>query len=207
MFTAIVLDTETTGLENPQVIEAAYQNLRSDLSVINDRSVCYRFMPNKPIEQGAINVHGITLDTLKGMPASAEMLKHMPGILYAKYVIGHNIQYDIDAINLTTGRNDVFKAICTKRLAYEVLDHQPSYSLVKLCENLNLVCEGILKEAHSAAFDVYMTTKLIQHISKTLEQRTGKTYQCADLFELYQSLPDMSYEDYKTSKADTHTVS
>ena len=197
MTEAIILDTETTGFIQPQVIELAYQILNNDFTEADQGFYCQRFKPSKAIEEGAFKTHGINADSLKDMPACQRLLSHAPKILSADYIIGHNIDYDINAINETTGEKRAFKTICTKRLAFEIFKNQPSYSLVNLCDSMGTVDYRVIDKAHSADADVYMTMKLLQRIVCALKEITGKDYNADDLFNLYQALPKMAYEDYK----------
>ncbi len=196
MYKAMVLDTETTGFNQPQVIEIAYQMLDGELIESKDGLFCQRFNPSKDIEEGALKVHGITKESLIGLPQSNALLEHAPNILSVEYIIGHYIKYDINAINQSVETQQVFKTICTKRLAYEVLKGEKSYSLVNLCRSLNLVDDSIIEHAHSADADVFMTTKLLQHIAKTLENQSGEKYNLDDLFELCQTLEDKAHAAY-----------
>lgn len=193
----IVLDTETTGFCKPQVIELAYQALDGNFIESDQGFYCQRFKPSKQIEAGAFKTHGISEKHLTDMPPSQQILTHAPTILSAKYIIGHHIDYDINAINETTGEQRTFKTICTKRLAFEVFKNLPSYSLVNLCDGMGVVDHRIIDNAHSADADVHMTVKLLQRIVCALKETTGKDYSADDLFALYQSLPKMLYSDYK----------
>ena len=196
MCRAIVLDTETTGFDKPQVIELAYQMLSDDLSEIKEGFFCERFKPSKQIEKGALKVHGINEKSLKHKTPSKDLLRSAPKVLTTKYIIGHHISYDIGAIKHSTKTNHNFKTICTKRLALEVLKNQPSYRLVSLSNNLNLVDKDTIDKAHSADADVYMTTKLLQHIKAVLEESTGRVYTLDDLFYLSARLQKKSHNSY-----------
>lgn len=58
--TAYVFDTETTGLNDPVIIEAAWMQ-PNDITNLFSISDCYseRFCPGKPISIGAMAVHHI----------------------------------------------------------------------------------------------------------------------------------------------------
>lgn len=158
---------------------------------------CKRFMPSKDIEAGAFRVHGISKNQLVDMPASQNLLRELPKILSTTYIIGHRIEYDVNAINVSTNKKIEFKTICTKRLAYEVYDSQRSWSLVNLCTEMGLVDESLSNKAHSADSDVIMTTRLLTHLVKTLSARTGRIYTLDTLYDYCNSLHPMRYEDYK----------
>ena len=196
MYSAMILDTETTGFDKPQVIELAYQIISDDLNEVSGGFYCRRFKPSKDIEEGAFNVHKISQESLYDEPNSDTLLRHATKVEQSKYIIGHHIKYDIDAINNSVNKTHNFKTICTKRLALKVLDSQPSYSLVNLTKSLGVVDQEIIDKAHSAEADVYMTLKLLQHIASVLNHQTGLVHNLDDLFDICESLDKKNHADY-----------
>ena len=88
----LILDTETTGLgSTSEVVEMAI------LDTLGCLRFSHRFMPQVPIERGASEIHGLTLETLResgarSFPNYAYALK---GILDAsKVILGWNVQFD-----------------------------------------------------------------------------------------------------------------
>lgn len=194
---AIVLDTETTGLEEPQVIELAYMPVLNDITFVLDDLACQRFKPNKKIEFEAIGVHGITDAMLRDQPNTKDIVSVMPMVDGAVCIIGHNIEYDINAIKNSIGHDIDFKFICTKRLALHAFPDERSYSLVNLVKRFtNKDAQSYLKAAHSAAADVVMTGLLMQSIANALKARDGKNYDVDALFELSESIGHTPYKNY-----------
>ena len=117
MIKAIVLDTETTGLCLPQVVELAYMSIDDDMLIKEDDVVCERFQPRKLMEADASAVNGIFDMDLIGKPKTENLLQVMPVVGEVQYIVGHNVEFDANAINLSINRTYDFKQICTKRLA------------------------------------------------------------------------------------------
>ncbi|MGV6859473.1 MAG: DNA polymerase III subunit epsilon [bacterium] len=103
----IVLDTETTGLEHKQghrIIEVGC------VEMINRRvtkgDFHYYINPDREIDQGAIEVHGITNEFLEDKPhwadISADFLEYIRGAA----VIIHNAPFDVGFINAELKRQD-----------------------------------------------------------------------------------------------------
>lgn len=96
----VVLDTETTGL-NPQeghrVIEIGCVEL------INRRFTGNRFHvyinPDRVIDQGAIEVHGITNQFLEDKPRFADILDDFIAFIKDAELVIHNAPFDVGFIN------------------------------------------------------------------------------------------------------------
>lgn len=157
---AIIIDTETTGLEG-QLIEVA----ELDLEVYNGfnfRSTAEyneRFKPSAPIEFGAMAVHNIIDSDLKECRDSSGYVLNKDIIL----IIGHNIDFDWKIINSPN-----VKRICTLALARhyypELNSHNLSaliYTFLKDKEEARELVSG----AHSALDDVKMTLILLNYMN------------------------------------------
>ena len=90
MSTALVFDTETTGTNEPQIIEAAWIKVASPFDLVQIESFNKRYLPSKPIELGATATHHILIEDLVNCPPSSEF--SLP--LEIDYLIGHNVDYD-----------------------------------------------------------------------------------------------------------------
>jgi DNA polymerase III subunit epsilon len=96
----VVLDTETTGL-NPQdghrIIEIGCVEL------INRRITGNRFHvylnPDRNIDQGAIDVHGITNQFLEDKPRFADILGDFIAFIKGAELVIHNAPFDVGFIN------------------------------------------------------------------------------------------------------------
>ncbi|RLA60512.1 MAG: 3'-5' exonuclease, partial [Epsilonproteobacteria bacterium] len=116
----LILDTESTGLNEPQVNELGYVKVDSleTLEVLDTFE--QRYKPDKPSELGALMTHNILDSEL--VDCSSYLTASLP--IETTYVIGHNIDYDMGVLNLT---NADIKRICTKALASYFLPELDSH--------------------------------------------------------------------------------
>lgn len=96
----VVLDTETTGLEPAQghrIIEIGC------VEMLNRRLTGQRFhqylQPDREIDAGAVEVHGITNDFLEGKPRFAEVADEFLAFIRDAELIIHNAPFDVGFIN------------------------------------------------------------------------------------------------------------
>jgi exodeoxyribonuclease X len=102
---AIIVDTETTDIKDPEVIEMAWVEI-ADVSFERVENIdCDRFKPTKPITLGAIATHHILPSDLTYCQPFD--LAYLPK---STYLIGHNIDFDWTALGKPPG-----KRICTIR--------------------------------------------------------------------------------------------
>jgi DNA polymerase III subunit epsilon len=87
-----ILDTETTGLDNPEVIELAIIDLKGEM-IINQR-----FKPKASIEPGATKIHGITNEMLVNCPEWNVIATRMENIVNERKLLIYNAQFDRQAI-------------------------------------------------------------------------------------------------------------
>ncbi len=101
----IVLDTETTGLDPRQghrIIEVAAIEL-------NGRSVSKRnfhryINPEREIDAGAAEVHGLTLERLQDEPRFAEIAPALLEFIRGAELIIHNAPFDVGFLNMELER-------------------------------------------------------------------------------------------------------
>src|SRR5690606_27152949 len=103
----IFLDTETTGLsplQGHRIIEIAA------VEAINRRVTKNHFHvyvnPEREIDQGAQEVHGITLEFLQDKPAFADIVDDFLDFINGAELIIHNAPFDIGFLNAELGRID-----------------------------------------------------------------------------------------------------
>lgn len=100
MMRQIVLDTETTGLEPSQghrIIEIGC------VEIINRRLTGNRFhqyiKPDRQIDEGALNVHGITNEFLEDKPRIGEIVDEFIAFIKGAELVIHNASFDVGFIN------------------------------------------------------------------------------------------------------------
>ena len=165
----IVLDTETTGLEPSQghrIIEIGC------VEVINRRSTQNSFHqyinPQREIDDGAIEVHGITNEFLSDKPLFHDIADDFLRFVDGAELVIHNAPFDVGFINhelklLGTGITQI-EEICgirdTLAMARQMHPGQKN-SLDALCkrygiDNSSRTLHGALLDAEILA-DVYLT--------------------------------------------------
>ena len=96
----VIVDTETTGLdpkEGHRIIEIGCVEL------INRRHTSRHFhqylRPERDIDEGALQVHGITKEFLADKPSFADVVDDLIGFLDGAELIIHNAPFDVGFIN------------------------------------------------------------------------------------------------------------
>lgn len=103
----IVLDTETTGLEHAQghrIIEVAALE-------VNNRRVTDNYLhryvnPDRDIDEGAQQVHGITLEFLQDKPRFEDIADEFIEFVRGAELIIHNAPFDVGFLNAELARLD-----------------------------------------------------------------------------------------------------
>jgi DNA polymerase-3 subunit epsilon len=114
----IVLDTETTGLEVAQghrIIEIGCVELVN--RKLTGNHYHQYINPQREIDQGAIEVHGITTDFLSDKPAFEVVANAFVEFVQGAELIIHNAPFDLGFLNSELGRlpdsGDAMENICT----------------------------------------------------------------------------------------------
>jgi DNA polymerase-3 subunit epsilon len=163
----IFLDTETTGLYHAQghrVIEIAA------VEVVNRRLTKQHFHyylnPDREIDQGAQEVHGISLEFLQDKPRFPDIVNELLNFIADAELIMHNAPFDVGFLNCELGlieqkplESIVAKVTDTLKIAKEMRPGQRN-SLDALCrhfgiDNSKRTLHGALLDAELLA-DVYM---------------------------------------------------
>lgn len=156
---AIILDTETTGLDEPEVIALAHMTpLETPAFIVSGEVSLQPFKPSKPISLGAMATHHIIDEDLVDAPRWPGRWSPPEGV---EYLIGHNIDFDWKAI----GQPHVAR-ICTLALARSLLPDLDSHSLTALTYYFQGRVAGreLVKRAHDAAHDVYLCLLVLEQL-------------------------------------------
>jgi len=101
----IVLDTETTGLnpaEGHRIIEIGCVEL-VNRRLTNNRYHEY-LQPDREIDRGAMEVHGITNEQLADKPRFADIVKDFMDFIDGAELVIHNAPFDVGFLNHELGR-------------------------------------------------------------------------------------------------------
>lgn len=177
---ALVLDTETTGHDEPEVIEVGYVRVILDGGTVVGTADRFerRYKPTKPSLLGALKVHHILDEELEECePTGSFQLPEG-----TEYLIGQNIDYDWAAI----GKPDV-RRICTLALArtyYPELDSHSQVSQVYHFAKDQREARERIRNAHSALPDVLMCLGNLQYMT---QDRLPKYESWEELWQLSEA--------------------
>lgn len=120
--------------------------------------------PDRAISYGAMAVSHITMDSLKGTHNHKDLI---PALLPEgeAYIIGHNVDFDIQVAANAGVDVSQYKAICTQALARRLLPDLDSHSLGALTYAINPdLARQYCRNAHNAGYDVTFTLWLLEHL-------------------------------------------
>jgi len=155
----IVLDTETTGLEPSQghrIIEIGCVEL------VNRRLTGNHYhqyiQPDREIDEGAIEVHGISNEFLIDKPLFADVVDDFMDFIRGAELVIHNAPFDVGFLNhelkLLKGSRDKLESHCTVldtlKLARKMHPGQKN-SLDALCKRYEVINSH--RELHGALLD------------------------------------------------------
>lgn len=164
----VILDTETTGLDAKQghrVIEIGCLELVGR-RLNEERRFHYYLNPERPSDEGAVAVHGLTDEFLADKPKFAEVVDELLSFVAGAEVIIHNAAFDVEFLNAELARlkRPPFTEHCARvtdslKLARELHPGKRN-SLDALCEryqvnNAQRTLHGALLDAGLLA-DVYL---------------------------------------------------
>lgn len=156
---AVILDTETTGIDEPGLLEAAYLSFDSPRHAAQNKAAggfSSRFNPGKPIQFGAMATHHILPEDIEHEPAPDVFT--LPDD--CEYIVGHNCDFDWKVI----GEPKV-KRICTLAFCRKLWPDCDSHSLGAMLYRLEgSAARDGLRNAHSAMADVVVCRVILGHI-------------------------------------------
>jgi DNA polymerase-3 subunit epsilon len=215
----IFLDTETTGLYHAQghrVIEVAA------VEVVNRRLTKQHFHyylnPDREIDQGAQEVHGISLEFLQDKPRFADIANELIAFIADSELIMHNAPFDVGFLNREFGliEQKPVEAITAKitdtlKIAKEMRPGQRN-SLDALCkhygiDNSKRTLHGALLDAELLA-DVYMAMtrgqdSLMMELDKPQKKNSDEVQQIKQpvLVKLANQAEISAHDEYIASLA------
>ena len=155
----IVLDTETTGLEPSQghrIIEIGCVEL-INRRLTNNRYHVY-LNPDREVDEGAIEVHGITNEMLADKPRFADIVEEFVEFIKGAELVIHNAPFDVGFINhelklydpSASPVEDICSVLDTLQLARKMHPGQKN-NLDALCKRYDI--DNSARELHGALLD------------------------------------------------------
>lgn len=164
MQTALIIDTEVASLKHREVIQMAWQQVPvdNDYRYQGDIDMLF-FQPSHEWEMGAIATHLITPREVEinATDSSINAFRYLPK---TEYVIGHNIDFDADALGGMPG----VKRICTlamARFAFPDFDSHKLTALYLAFYGVSVETVKAIKSAHNALIDVWLCCQILHHVS------------------------------------------
>lgn len=168
---AIVLDTETTGLDpsKARLIEIGAVRLRG--GQLYDKNAFRRLIrPPEPVPPVSTAVHGINDLMLANAPPFEALRDDVRKFIDGELVIGHSIGFDLAILANEFRRAGAEwkkpRALCTRMLAEVVEPNLPDYSLERVAAWLGVTSEG----RHSALGDATMTARVFLTLAPKLRR-------------------------------------
>ena len=162
----VILDTETTGLrteEGHRIIEIGC------IELVNRKFTGKRYHqyinPQRDIEQGALDVHGITLEFLKEKPCFVDIVTGFMDFVEGAELIIHNAPFDVGFINyelhLLSAKWQTITHHCriidTLQIARQLHVGQRN-SLDALCKRYSI--DNSHRELHGALLDAHLLAQV-----------------------------------------------
>lgn len=181
MSNALVLDTETTGLDNDaEIVQIAMVSTDEASEVVNEL-----IRPTKPIPAEVIAIHGITDCDVEYAPNWADAHDYMCDVLNEYRVVYiYKAEFDVRIIAQTAAKYNLqvpkYNTVCVMekytQLWGETKEYQGRYqpkhiSLVNACKQQNIDVSDL--KAHDALSDCLMTIRLMEKLN-TGEYNTFK---------------------------------
>lgn len=185
-----IIDIETTGL-NP------HQEKITEIAILihDGKQICDEFItlvnPEKIIPYRITQLTGINTRMLEGAPRFYEIARTIVELTKGHTLVGHNVSFDYNFLKAefaSFGYSFERETLCTCRLSRKLIPYQPSYSLGKLCQAMNIENSS----RHRAAGDAHATAKLfdlLRTIKPDLESLPKKNTASAGINKILHEIP------------------
>ncbi|MEM9242543.1 MAG: DNA polymerase III subunit epsilon [Pseudomonadota bacterium] len=199
----IVLDTETTGLE----IDDGHRVIEIGCIELNNRRITgehfHRYInPEREVEEGALNVHGISNDFLADKPKFADIADEFIAFIRGAELIIHNAPFDVGflqhELRLMQARSykikDYCKVVDTLAMARRLHPGQRN-SLDALCRRYEV--DNKHREWHGALLDAELLAQvyLLMTGGQTSFVLDADTPSAQQLSDTGGSKPAMVYQE------------
>jgi DNA polymerase III epsilon subunit family exonuclease len=169
-----VMDLETTGIRRDTDRPVELAALRLKGLRVQDEGWHTLANPERPIEKGATNVHGIDTATVQNERSLAEVVPEFLEYLGKRTLVGHNIRdFDVPLLAMEAKRAGLppvtHDIVDTLDLARRLLPDMPNHKLETLVEH----CKLPMGVHHRAMDDVEHTYHVLCHLwdQHTYDQR------------------------------------
>jgi DNA polymerase-3 subunit epsilon/CBS domain-containing protein len=198
---AIVIDTETTGLDpaDARIVEVGAVRIQGGR--ILDGAYGHLVHPGIPIPKASTAIHHIDDNKVAGAPAFAEIWPELRNLIGDSIVIGHTIGFDLAVLKRECQRaGHVFdqpRVLDTRLLAEIVEPALADYTIESLAAWLGVD----VTRRHSAAGDALVTARIFSALVPKL--REGGIRTLAEATRACSSLTKVLDEQHRAGWADT----
>lgn len=195
-----IIDIETTGgsPQRDKITEIA-------ILIHNGNKIIDEFVtlinPERFIPHFITNLTGITNEMVANAPKFYEVAKEIVKITEGKIFVAHNASFDYHFIRnefKNLGYRYKKDVLCTVKLSRKLLPGMPSYSLGKLCDELQIKIDN----RHRAAGDAIATSKIFD-ILLSLDKNNNDKESLFRKPELTNLHPDLDIESIKELPEET----
>ena len=183
-----IIDVETTGYPHNKV---------TDISIVvtDGKNIIDEFHslvnPEHSIPYSITRLTGITNEMVKDAPFFYQLAKDIISITKDTVFVAHNVNFDYRVIGnefKSLGYKYTRKKLCTVKLSRKILPGHASYSLGKLCMDLNIPIHG----RHRAKGDALATYELFLLLYKS----SNNQFFSANISEKQLTVSNYINEDY-----------
>ena len=186
----LIFDTETTGLPKkdnapiaevdnwPRVVQIAWQ-LHDPAGELSEHHSLLIRPDGYEIPYAAEKIHGISTEkaSLHGLPLKDALERFNESVAKSRFLVGHNIQFDINALGAEFIRSGILteflekEQVCTMQASTDLLKlpggRGGKFKSPKLMELYEFLFEEQFTEAHNAAADVEATARCFFELLRT----------------------------------------
>jgi len=159
----VVLDTETTGLDSPEIVSMAVVDSYGK-TLLNEL-----IRPAKPIEPGASQISGITNDAVRDRPEFPAIYERLKEAISGRLVVIYNAAYDLKVLSNTCRRYNLempqLEHWCAMEWFAKVYGRWDSYRGNYTWQKLSTAASYFAVEqydAHDALGDCIATLRIVQ---------------------------------------------
>jgi CBS domain-containing protein len=198
---AIVIDTETTGLDPADARFVEVGAVRIQGGRILDGAYSHLVHPGIPIPKASTAIHHVDDNKVAGAPAFAEIWPELRNLIGDSIVIGHTIGFDLAVLKRECQRAgyafDQPRVLDTRLLAEIVEPALADYTIESLAAWLGVD----VTRRHSAAGDALVTARIFSALVPKL--REGGIRTLAEATRACSSLTKVLDEQHRAGWADT----
>jgi DNA polymerase-3 subunit epsilon len=155
----VILDTETTELEQPEIIQIAVINGNGE--TLFDSLV----KPVGSISASATSIHGITAETVASVPKWNELFPRLQEACHGKKVITYNLRFDSKALLVTDRVNRGVRKGLGSSAECAMLEYASYVGELKASEEIQYYWQKLPYADHSALGDCLGTLRLIREMA------------------------------------------